>query len=30
VHDFLVHGKWLITFNALDDFFTRFLKNNGV
>jgi dipeptidyl aminopeptidase/acylaminoacyl peptidase len=30
VHDFLVHGKWLITFNALDDFFTRFLKNNGI
>jgi dipeptidyl aminopeptidase/acylaminoacyl peptidase len=30
VHDFLVHGKWLRTFNALDDFFTRFLKNNGV
>jgi dipeptidyl aminopeptidase/acylaminoacyl peptidase len=30
VHDFLVHSKWLITFNAMDDFFKRFLKNNGV
>jgi len=25
VHDFLVFGKWLITFNAADDFFRRFL-----
>ncbi|HET9529983.1 MAG TPA: alpha/beta fold hydrolase, partial [Blastocatellia bacterium] len=30
VHDFLVHKKWLITFNAMDDFFARFLKHNGV
>ena len=25
VHDFLVFDKWLITFNAADDFFRRFL-----
>jgi dipeptidyl-peptidase 4 len=29
VHDFLLHGRWLIAFNAMDDFFKRFLKNNG-
>jgi len=27
VHDFLVFDKWLITFNAADDFFNRFLRN---
>jgi len=27
VHDSLLFDRWLITFNALDDFFTRFLKN---
>jgi len=26
VHDFLVFGKWVQTFNAADDFFGRFLK----
>lgn len=26
VHDFLVFNKWLITFNAADDFFNRFLR----
>jgi dipeptidyl aminopeptidase/acylaminoacyl peptidase len=27
VHDFLVFNRWLITFNATDDFFDRFLWN---
>jgi dipeptidyl-peptidase-4 len=26
VHDFLVYGKWIKTFNAADDFFDRFLR----
>ncbi len=26
VHDFLIFQKWLITFNASDDFFNRFLR----
>jgi len=26
VHDFLVFGKWIKTFNAADDFFNRFLR----
>jgi dipeptidyl aminopeptidase/acylaminoacyl peptidase len=25
VHDFLIHKRWLIAFNAMDDFFRRFL-----
>jgi len=29
VHDFLLHSRWLIAFNAMDDFFKRFLKDNG-
>lgn len=26
VHDFLLHERWLIAFNAMDDFFDRFLN----
>jgi dipeptidyl aminopeptidase/acylaminoacyl peptidase len=26
VHDFLVFKKWVMTFNAADDFFSRFLR----
>jgi dipeptidyl aminopeptidase/acylaminoacyl peptidase len=29
VHDFLLHNRWLISFNAMDDFFKRFLRNGG-
>jgi dipeptidyl aminopeptidase/acylaminoacyl peptidase len=29
VHDFLLHRRWLISFNAMDDFFRRFLKGEG-
>lgn len=28
VHDFLIHERWLKSFNAMDDFFRRFLKKN--
>ena len=27
VHDFLLFDRWLTSFNAMDDFFTRFLKS---
>lgn len=30
VHDFLIHRRWLIAFQALDDFFRRFLKKAEV
>jgi len=30
VHETLLHQRWITCFHALDDFFTRFLKNaNG-
>lgn len=28
VHDFLLHKRWLISFNAMGDFFKRFLNNS--
>jgi dipeptidyl aminopeptidase/acylaminoacyl peptidase len=27
VHDSLLYSRWLLSFNAMDDFFTRFVKN---
>jgi dipeptidyl-peptidase 4 len=30
VHDSLLYSRWLIAFNALDDFFKRFLKEKSV
>jgi dipeptidyl aminopeptidase/acylaminoacyl peptidase len=30
VHDFLLHSRWLTSFNAMDDFFKRFLKAKAV
>ena len=29
VHDFLLHERWLITFNATDGFFDRYLRGEG-
>ena len=30
VHDFLLHERWLITFDATDDFFDRYMGGDGV
>jgi dipeptidyl aminopeptidase/acylaminoacyl peptidase len=30
VHDSLLYSRWLIAFNALDDFFKRFLKEKTI
>ena len=29
VHDFLLHERWLVTFDATDDFFDRYLGGDG-
>ena len=29
VHDFLLHERWLITFDATDDFFDRYMGGEG-
>jgi len=29
VHDFLLHERWLITFDATDDFFDRHMGGDG-